>query len=154
MFQEKPLPRNLNIDKVKEHGIDKSQFNNIKNGADGESENGQVIPNKELTLDPPAPKNYAFCSDTAYNENILPLVESVTALYHESTFLESDQHLGTKTKHSTAKEAATIANKAKVGKLILGHYSTRYKSIELFKEEAQTVFEKVILAEDGKVIEI
>ena len=73
-------------------------------------------------------------------------------MYHESTFLEQHQHLCEKTKHSTAKEAAQIAKAANAQQLILGHYSTRYGNIEVFKEEAQTVFENVILAEDGKVI--
>lgn len=154
LFKEKPLPRNLNIDEVKKFDIDKSQFNNIKNGNDIALENGQIIDNKQLTFDPIAPKTYAFCSDTAYNEAILPIINGSDALYHESTFLESEQHLALKTKHSTAKEAAKIAEKAQVGKLILGHYSTRYKSIELFKAEAQTLFKNVVLAEDGKAIEI
>jgi ribonuclease Z len=74
-------------------------------------------------------------------------------LYHESTFLDSEEHLAGKTKHATAKEAAAIANAANVGTLILGHYSTRYKSIELFKDEAQTIFKNVELADDGKVFE-
>ncbi|WP_343486722.1 ribonuclease Z [Allomuricauda sp. d1] len=154
LFEEKPLPRNLNIDAVKKHKVDRSQFNNIKNGKDVILENGKTISNKALTFDPPKPKKYAYCSDTAYNERIVPLIENSDMLYHESTFLESEKHLAEKTKHSTAQEAATIAKKAKVGTLVLGHYSTRYKSIELFKEEAVTVFENVVLGEDGKVIEI
>ncbi|RNC88593.1 MAG: ribonuclease Z [Allomuricauda sp.] len=154
LFEEKPLPRNLNIDEIRKHNIDQSQFNNIKKGVDGESDDGQKIPNVLLTFEPKAPKRYAFCSDTAYNENILPLIKGVDVLYHESTFLESEKHLGSKTKHATAKEAATIAKKADVGTLILGHYSTRYKSIQLFKAQAATIFENVVLAEDGKVIEI
>ncbi len=74
-------------------------------------------------------------------------------LYHESTFLDSEAHLSGKTKHATAKEAAAIAKAAGVGQLMLGHYSTRYKSILLFKEEAQTIFDNVVLADDGKVFE-
>jgi len=77
----------------------------------------------------------------------------VAVLYHESTFLNKEQLLATKTKHSTAQEAAQIAKDAEVSTLILGHYSTRYKSIELFKEEAQTLFENVLLADDGVVFE-
>ena len=74
-------------------------------------------------------------------------------LYHEATFLESEAQLAVKTKHATAKEAAQIAKEAKVGTLVLGHYSTRYKSISLFKEEAQQIFENVELADDGKSFE-
>ncbi|WP_420322154.1 ribonuclease Z [Flagellimonas sp.] len=154
LFAEKPQARKLDIEAVSKFKIDRSQFNNIKNGADGVQENGTIIRNTRLTLDPPKVKSYAFCSDTAYNEAILPLIENVDLLYHESTFLESEAHLGTKTKHATAAQAAEIAHKAKVGKLILGHYSTRYKSIDLFKEEASRVFEAVELADDGKSFEV
>ena len=134
--------------------IDKSQYTNIKNGKNGKSEDGIVIPNKELTLEPPKSKSYAFCSDTAYKEDIVPIIKDVDVLYHESTFLNTEQHLCAKTKHSTAEEAATIAKKANAKKLILGHYSTRYKLLELFKEEAENVFENVALAEDGKVFNL
>jgi len=153
LFKEKPNPRTLNVEAVAKYKIDKSQFNNIKKGKDGFLDDGTLIENQKLTFDPPAPKSYAFCSDTKYNEAIVPLIEKATVLYHESTFLESELQLCERTKHSTAKQAATIAKKANVGTLILGHYSTRYKSIELFKEEAKYIFENVQLAEDGKVFE-
>ena len=117
-------------------------------------DNGKNISNLELTFEPEYEKSYAFCSDTVYNEDIIPLIKSVDALYHESTFLETESHLAKKTMHSTAREAATIALKANVKKLIMGHYSTRYGNIELFKEEAQTIFNNVILANDGKTIEL
>jgi ribonuclease Z len=81
---------------------------------------------------------------------MIPQIENATVLYHESTFLEEHHHLCDKTKHSTAKEAAVIAKKAKVETLILGHYSGRYGNLELFRKEAQEVFENVELAEDGK----
>ncbi|SHG96841.1 ribonuclease Z [Flagellimonas flava] len=154
LFKEKPAPRKLDITAVTRHKIDRSQFNNIKNGANGLLENGDEIDNVDLTHNPPTPKSYAFCSDTAYNETILPLISKVDVLYHESTFLESESKLCKKTKHATAKQAASIAKKAEVGSLILGHYSTRYKSIELFKEEAMEVFPDVELADDGKSFEI
>lgn len=150
LFKEKLGERKLNIEAVGNYKIDKSSYQNIKNGRDITIENGQVISNAELTFDPPKPKSYAFCSDTAYKPGIIPQIKGADVLYHESTFLDSEKHLSAKTKHATAKEAAAIAKEAKVGTLILGHYSTRYKSIELFKEEAQTIFENVKLADDGK----
>lgn len=153
LFKEKKASRTLNIKAVSQYGIDKSQFNNIKNGRDMLLDDGKLVENKKLTFDPPQPKSYAFCSDTAYKENIVPQIENVDVLYHESTFLESELHLCAKTKHSTAKQAAGIAKKANAGTLILGHYSTRYKSLELFKQEATQVFDKVLLADDGKVFE-
>lgn len=154
LFQEKEAPRTLDVEAAKRYGIDKSQFINIKKGKDGVDNNGNRIPNHKLTLDPPPPKSYAFCSDTAFRESIVPYIQNVDALYHESTFLESEAHLCEKTKHSTAKQAAQIAKLAHAKQLILGHYSTRYKSIELFREEAQTVFQNVELADDGKIFDL
>ena len=153
LFREKPNPRTLNINAVAKFKIDKSEFNNIKNGRNIILDDGTLIENHRLTFDPTSPKSYAYCSDTLYNEALIPLIKNVSVLYHESTFLESELHLCKKTKHATAKQAATIAKKAEVDTLILGHYSTRYKSLELFREEASTVFNKVELAEDGKVFD-
>jgi len=93
--------------------------------------------------------SYAFCSDTVYTEDIIPIIKDVDVLYHESTFLESEAALAKKTLHSTAIEAAKIAQKANAKHLILGHYSTRYDGIERFKEEAETVFPNVLLGNDG-----
>ena len=153
LFKEKLGDRKLNIEVIEKHNIDRAYFNNLKIGKDVTSEHGEVVSNKVLTYDPPKPKSYAFCSDTAYKPDIVPQIKAVDVLYHESTFLDSEAHLSGKTKHATAKEAAAIAKAANVGTLVLGHYSTRYKSIKLFKEEAQTVFQNVELAEDGKVFD-
>ncbi len=150
LFQEKLGERKLNFDAVQNYEIDSCYYQKIKNGKDITLEDGRVIENNKLTFDPIAAKNYAFCSDTAYNESILPIIENVDVLYHEATFLESEESLAKKTLHSTAKEAAMIALKSNVKQLILGHYSTRYQSIELFKEEAETIFSEVLLADDGK----
>lgn len=153
LFKEKRKERKLNIDKVQEFEIETCYYQNIKNGKDITLDDGRVIPNEVLTFDPPEPKSYAFCSDTMYSENIIPIIKEVDVLYHEATFLDSEEHLAEKTMHSTAKEAARIALKANVGQLVLGHYSTRYDSIELFKEEAQTVFKNTILGDDGAYFE-
>lgn len=154
LFQEKVGERKLNMDAVLNYEIESCYYQKIKNGKDIALEDGRTIPNSELTFDPIEPKSYAFCSDTAYHEAILPIIENVDVLYHESTFLESEESLAQKTLHSTAKEAARIALKANVKQLILGHYSTRYDSISLFKEEAATIFSEVALAEDGKTFEL
>lgn len=153
LFEEKLESRKLNIQAVQSYEIDKCYYQNIKNGKDITLDDGRVINNALLTLDPPLPMRYAFCSDTVYNEAIIPLLDNVDVLYHESTFLDSEEALAAKTMHSTAKEAATIALKANVKQLILGHYSTRYDNIELFKKEATAVFSNVLLADDGKSFE-
>ena len=151
LFKEKPYDRKLDINKAKDLNIDKAYYRKLKQGEDVVNENGELISNAKVTYDGQLPKSYAFCSDTAYNEAIIPLISNVDVLYHESTFLEAHENLCTKTKHSTAKQAATIALKAKVKQLILGHYSTRYGGVDQFKSEASTVFKEVYLAQDGKV---
>ena len=153
LFKEKEGKRKLNIDAAQNYGIDKAYYQNIKNGKDITLDNGETILNKELTFDPPKPKSYAFCSDTVYDINLSEQLKGVDVLYHESTFLESESELATKTKHSTALQAAKIAKAANVKTLVLGHYSTRYKSIELFKEEATTIFSNVLLADDGRTFD-
>lgn len=150
LFEEKPKERKLNMGEVLRYGIDVAYYRKLKQGFDVEDDKGMLIKNELLTLDPEKPKSYAFCSDTAYKEEIIPLIEGVEVLYHESTFLEKHAHLAPKTKHSTAKQAATIAQKAKVGTLILGHYSTRYEDLEDFRKEAQTIFPNVLLSDTGK----
>lgn len=153
LFKEKPKERRLDVNKATDLQIDKAYFRKLKQGFDVENEEGKLIKNEEVTYDGKKPKSYAFCSDTAYNESIIPTIKNVDVLYHESTFLESHKHLTQQTKHSTAKEAASIAEKANVETLILGHYSTRYSDFNLFKKEAQTIFDSVLLAKDGKQFE-
>lgn len=154
LFKEKPGERKLNIEAAVAANIDNSYFRKLKAGADVPNLEGKLIPNESVTFPPDPPKSYAFCSDTFYNPEIVPLIEKVSLLYHEATFLEEHNHLCEKTKHSTAKEAAMIAKKAEAKRLVLGHFSTRYTDLNLFLEEAKTIFENTELAEDYKVFEI
>lgn len=154
LFREKIGERKLNIQAVEEANVSMSYYTKIKQGFDVENEKGKTITNSELTLDPEPTKSYAFCSDTAYEPKIIPKIKYATALYHEATFLNEHQELAEKTKHSTAREAALIAEGAEVQKLILGHYSGRYNNLEYFKKEANEIFKNVELAEDGKVFSI
>lgn len=153
-FREKKANRKLLIDKAKQYAIDVAFYNNIKKGKDVVLDSGEVIPNEQLTAPPPPPKSYAFCSDTMFKPEIADQIKGVTALYHESTFQEDNKDLCKPTKHSTAKQAATIAKQAKAEQLILGHYSSRYKSLDGFKTEAQTIFDSVKLSKDNKVFKI
>lgn len=153
VFHEKNKERKLNIEKIEALGIDVVYYQKIKFGGKITLDNGTLIPNETITFEPAHEKSYAFCSDTVYDESLIPHLKNVDILYHESTFLENELHLAERTKHSTAKQAATIAQKAEVKQLILGHYSTRYSSTEAFKTEAETVFPNVLLAEDGKEFE-
>lgn len=153
LVREKLGERKLDIKAVARYKIDKAHFRNIKKGKDIKLDDGRIIPNADMTFDPPPPKSYAYCSDTGFNPAMVDQIKNVDVLYHESTFLESEARLAPKTKHCTAKQAATIAKAAEVGTLVLGHYSTRYKSIEPFKEEAKGIFNNTELGDDGKVFD-
>lgn len=153
VFQEKNKERKLNIEKIEALGIDVVYYQKIKYGGDITLDDGTIILNKAITYEPEHEKSYAFCSDTIYDESLIPHLKNVDVLYHESTFLENELHLAERTKHATAIQAATIAQKAEVKQLVLGHYSTRYPSIEAFKTEAKTIFPNVLLADDGKEFE-
>jgi ribonuclease Z len=153
LFKEKENERKLDMNAVLNANINMAYYRKLKQGADVENEDGVLIDNEKVTKPPKPSKSYAFCSDTAYSEAIIPIIKGSTVLYHESTFLDKNEALCNRTKHSTAKQAATIAKMANVETLILGHYSTRYNGYQEFKTEAQTVFEDVLLAKDGKTFE-
>ena len=155
LFKEKRKDRKLALDKIKAYpDIDICDYHKIKKGFDFVRENGEIISNDLLTESPHEPLSYAFCSDTSYHESIIPIIKEVDLLYHEATFLEDNKELAEKTKHSTAKEAATIAKKAMVKRLIIGHFSNRYKDEQRFLKEASEVFAEVKLAETDKVFTI
>ncbi|WP_405562135.1 ribonuclease Z [Polaribacter sp. Asnod6-C07] len=155
LFTEKEKPKKLHIDNINHYEeIDRADYNNIKAGRDIVLSTGETIPNSELTLPPKKPLSFAFCSDTVYKPDIIPIIKNADLLYHETTFLADKTDLAKKTKHSTTKEAALIAKEASVNELIIGHYSGRYKDITLFKDEAQEIFKNTKLAEPGKVFKI
>lgn len=146
LFKEKPKPRHLNMAEISKYKeIQTCDYQNIKNGKDFVLEDGYVIENKHLTLDPAKPVSYAFCSDTRYKEDIVPIIEGVDLLYHESTFLNDLKDMAEYTGHTTALEAAMIARKAHVGKLILGHFSNRYSDLTVFTDEARKIFPNTFL---------
>jgi ribonuclease Z len=155
LFTEKEKPRKLNMRNISGYPeIDKADFLNIKAGRAVTLATGEVIPNTELTMDPVKPLRFAFCSDTSYKPDIVPIIKNVDLLYHEATFLDDRQDLAKKTKHSTSIEAAQIAKDANAGQLVIGHYSGRYPDTSLFQKEAETVFENVLLAKPGAVFTV
>jgi len=151
LFAEKEGYRRINADAAETAGIDKSQYRLLQLGQDVLIDD-VLIKNSSVTYNPHPPKKYAYCSDTAYFPSIVPIIKDADWLYHEATFLQQHADLAQKTKHSTAQEAATIARDANVGRLILGHYSARYKNLDLFAQEAIPIYPNVILAADGAVI--
>ena len=155
LFTEKENPLKLHMDNINNYEeIDKADYNNIRAGRNIILSTGEVIPNNELTLPPKKPLSYAFCSDTSYKPDIIPIIKNVDLLYHEATFLADRADLAKKTKHSTSKEAAQIAKDANAKQLILGHYSGRYKDVSLFQKEAQDIFSNTELALPGKNFKI
>jgi len=151
LFKEKPGVRNINKDMIEKHKISIRDIVRIKEGSDYTTTDGQIIPNEELTLSAYHPRSYAYCSDTAYHEEIIDQIRGVDLLYHETTFLHEDLKLATETTHTTCHQAAEIAAKAGAGKLLMGHFSSRYKNMELFEEEARHVFKESYSVNDGDV---
>ena len=148
LFKEKPKSRHLNMQEIKKYPeIEICDYQNIKNGKDFILKDGYILKNEILTLPPEALVSYAFCSDTQYSESIVPIIKGVDLLYHEATFLDEMKDLAKYTGHSTALEAAKIAQKAKVKKLILGHFSNRYSDYTEFEQEARTIFENTFVPE-------
>ena len=155
LIKEQPRQRSLNIEEIKKYPeIQVCDYQNIKNGKDVELSDGFVLKNSSITFDAPKPKSYAYCSDTMYSEKIIPLIEKVDVLYHEATFLHELIELAQKTGHSTAKQAAQIAQQAQVKKLILGHFSNRYLDYHVLLNEAQQVFENSFLPKTLETIDI
>lgn len=153
LFREKEGPRKINKFYIEELKIPIAQMNAIKNGADFVDEKGETHENNTITGAPEKAWSYAFCSDTKYYEKIIPIISGTDVLYHEATFLESESSRAKQTMHSTAKQAAQIALKAKVKTLILGHYSARYKKLENHLFEAKEVFEASHLGVENKRFE-
>jgi ribonuclease Z len=154
LFKEKTRPLNINPAKIVEFEIPVEKIRAIKNGADFELANGELIPNAELTYLPRQSRSFAFCSDTVYDESIILFIKGVDLLYHEATFLHDLKHLAEETMHSTAKQAAVIAQKANVGKLIIGHYSSRYKDLVPLLDEARKIFLNTVLGIEGETVSV
>lgn len=155
LFKEKPKERHLNMKEIAKYPeIEICDYHNLKRGKDFILKDGYVLKNESLTL-PAAPSvSYAFCSDTRYLESIIPIIRGVDVLYHEATFLHDLKEMADYTGHTTAKEAAIIAQKAEVKKLILGHFSNRYSDYEVLRDEAREIFPETYLPEQLVAVQI
>jgi ribonuclease Z len=151
LFMEKPRELNIRKGFVQKYNIPVRKIHDIKSGADFITPQGQTIPNKEITEPPYRQRAYAFCSDTAYTEDILAHIKGVDLLYHEATFGDEHKDQARLTLHSTAREAGKTARKAGAGELIIGHFSARYREEQIPKlvEEAREEFENTLPAYDG-----
>ena len=154
LIREKPEKRRIRKDFVINVKVPPDYFDRIKDGEGYLDEEGNIYPNHLITDDPPAVKSYAYCTDTAYHEPIIPTIKNCDLLYHEATFMEDKAADAHAKFHSTAREAAIIAKKANVKKLVIGHYSARYKEVSGLLEEAREVFPDTILGQDGMTIQV
>lgn len=153
LFQEKPRDRHIKRDMIDFYQVPTWRIPKIKQGDDFITNEGETIPNERLTTQPETPKRFAYCSDTAYSDKIIPIIAKVDLLFHEATFMSDEAVRAKSTMHSTAHQAATIALKANVKQLVIGHFSARYANKNGLLHEAKAVFENTILAEDMKIIE-
>jgi ribonuclease Z len=154
IFKEKTKPRR--IDKTKlPPGLLIQQLAGLKDGYDVKDESGNVLfSNESLTLEPKKSRSYAYCSDTVFDEGLAGHLKNVDLLYHEATFMSDEEGKARETKHSTAKQAATVAKMSQAGKLILGHFSARYKDLAPILEEAKSIFSNTELAIEGEAFVI
>lgn len=154
LIKEKPKSRNISKEAIKKYSIPIAMMHRLAKGEDWHQEDGTVLKNEILTLDPPAPRSYAYCSDTRYSEKVANHVKGVDLLYHETTFLKNLGDRAKKTYHSTSIQAAEVAKLSEAKQLLMGHFSARYNDVSDFELEAKEVFENAIAVNDGDVFDI
>ncbi len=154
LFREKEKPKNIRKELIKQYNISIKDIVKIKQGADFLTGTGELIRNEKLTLPPFKIRSFAYCSDTVYTEKIIPKIHGVSLLYFETTFQEKDKKLAKLTYHMTASQAATLAKKAEAERLLIGHFSARYKDISSLVDEAKNIFMNTVAVEDGTVYSV
>lgn len=155
VFREKiSAEKNIKPEAIAAYNLSIGQILEIKKGSDLRLAEGRTVKNEELTVKPHPPRTYAYCSDTAYDESIIPYIYGADLLYHEATFDRTQAAKAMETFHSTTEQAAMIAKKASVKKLLLGHFSARYQFLDELLNEARAVFPDSELAVEGRVFSI
>lgn len=149
LIKEKHKPRKLIPEKAAECRIPVAFYESLQNGEDYTTEDGSIIKNEKVTSEGKHSGSYAFCADTLFTEAILPHIMHVDVLYHEATYLNDQAEQAAARFHSTAAQAATIALKASAKALLLGHFSSKYSSLERFEEEARQIFPNTIVSQEG-----
>ncbi len=153
-FEEKKQPRKLNLEKAKEYEIPAIFYDRLKNGEDYTRKDGTVIKNDAVTDAATPGKKYAFCADTKYDESLIPHIREADMIYHETTYLDNLRERAEARFHSTTKQAAELAKKAGVKKLLIGHFSSKYDTLEEFETEARDIFPNTELALEGVCFEV
>ena len=154
LFREKPGQRNIRKDMITFYNLSVKDIKSVKEGDDYIKADGTIIPNEKLTFPVVTPRTYAYCSDTMYKPDNAGILNEVSLLYHEATFADEDELRVSGTYHSTASQAAQMARLCNAGKLIIGHFSARYLSVEPLLQNARTIFENTIAVEDGMRFEV
>lgn len=154
IFKEKPKLRHLKGDMVKFYNIPIKELHGIKEGNDYVTPEGVLVTNSQLTTDPEQVMSYAYCSDTAFNPQVAEMIKGINTIYHEATYTNDFAHLARQRGHSTSAEAARIAQMAGAERLILGHFSKRYRDESPIINEATEIFPNTILANDGMRIDL
>jgi ribonuclease Z len=148
-FTEKRKLRKLNPDKAKEYEIPQAFYDRLKDGEDYTRKDGTIVKNESVTEPGVAGRRYAFCADTKYDESLIPHIQGADMIYHETTYLDNLRERAETRFHSTTKQAALIAKKAGVKRLLIGHFSSKYDTLEEFEAEAREVFPNTDLALEG-----
>ena len=148
-FEQVKAPRKVNPEKALHHGVPSSFFDHLKWGKDYTNQAGGLIKN-ELVTDPAVkPKSYAYSADTVYDEELVSKVSRVDMLYHETTYLKDLEARAFSRFHATTVQAAAIAKMAKVGRLLIGHFSSKYEKLDIFEQEAREIFRNTDIAVEG-----
>jgi ribonuclease Z len=153
-FEQVKLPRKVNPEKALRHEVPSSFFDELKKGINYTRKDGTVVDNALVTDPGPKPLSYAFTADTIYDEALIPWVSGVDMLYHETTYLKELNDRAAARFHATTHQAATIALKARVGRLLIGHFSSKYDKLDQFESEAREIFPNTDLALEGVTFKI
>ena len=154
LFREKKNPRKLDAARALSYEIPAAYYEKLQQGHDYVTRKGTIIPNSEVTTEAPKARSYAYCADTIFDETIAEKIKGVDVVYHETTYLAALHERAAARFHSTTVQAAAIAQKAGAGKLLIGHFSSKYETLEAFLEETSAVFENTELALEGSCYKI
>jgi len=154
LFAEKQKEAHIVREMTDFYRVPVSQMKHIKGGADFITPEGTVVPNSRLTRPAEPAKKYAYCSDSSFAPEIVPMIKGIDLLYHEATFCEEDRVRSKETNHSTARQAAEIARRAEVKRFMIGHFSARYNSLSPLLDEAKEIYPSTFLANEGMVIDL
>jgi len=154
LFREREAERKIRMEALDRYHIPVNQMKKVKSGADLVTGEGILVPNDEITIPPPKPLSYAYCSDTSPFPRLAGFVKDVDLLYHEATFDSARKELAHQTGHSTTADAAAAAIKAGAGTLLIGHFSARYRDVGPLVEEAAAIFPRAIAASEGLTIDV